>query len=455
MRRIGCLIALLGLLSTAGGCKKNASTGADSSKAEALRQRDSGLSAPDVVVILIDTLRRDHLPFYGYEDSTAPFMQQLSGDSVVFQRAFSASSWTAPSTATLFTGLYPPQHGVVQGFFANKTHAARLEKRGEAKIDLNRISDDLETLPEVFAARGYQTFGVASNINIGEEMGFASGFDSFSRMTQVDADELAEHARTWVKQANPSMPTFMYFHFNDVHKPYQPRAPWYKATGTRRGDRLAAYDSEIRFVDEVIRGLYTDLGWQRNTLLVLVSDHGEEFRDHGGTLHGPTLYPELTRILWMVHSPGVLAADNIDTPVSGVDFLPTMASLLGWQPATHWQGVAALGALESKGKKKRGGEVADQRMHFLHREKLGKGSLWGAYWDRFLYIERPNAKPLLFDYLADPGATLNIAAQYQDFVATLQGAVQEFRAKARKGQAVQHELDQDLMEQLRSLGYVE
>ena len=139
------------------------------------------LQRPNVVVILLDTLRPDYLGFYGYEKEMAPFLAQLANESVVFERAFSTSSWTAPSTSSLFTSLYPPQHGVVEGFLMHQLLTKAREEKAMETIALNRLPSGRPTLPELFKSMGYGTFGLATNVNIGQEMGFNRGFDPDSK----------------------------------------------------------------------------------------------------------------------------------------------------------------------------------------------------------------------------------------------------------------------------------
>lgn len=182
-------------------------------------------SRPNVVVVLIDTLRPDYLGFYGYKKETAAFLAKIAKKSFVFTRAFSTSSWTAPSTTSLFTSKYPHRHGVMEGFFANKIRATALRKTGKAEIFLNRIPKDLTVLPEIFKSMGYATFGMATNLNISDKIGFDRGFDLFNYKHQAPAEVVYE----WVKQSqgriNNSKPFFLYLHPNDVHWPYHKHYP--------------------------------------------------------------------------------------------------------------------------------------------------------------------------------------------------------------------------------------
>ena len=257
---------------------------------------------PNVVIILIDTLRADYLGVYGYSEEMAPFLAELAERSVVFDRAFSTSSWTAPSTSSLFTSLYPNQYGVVEGFRMRRGRNERLKEERKETIALNRIPTGVVTLPERLRSMGYATFGMASNLNIGDDMGFSRGFDEFRLDLKASADDFVEQLKTWEKRLQQSEPFFLYFHLNDVHEPYEGRAPYYQK---RRGwleDRRARYLSEIGYLDEHLREVYETLASAEDTIWVVLSDHGEEFHDHGGLAHFTSLYMELNRVVMMYHS---------------------------------------------------------------------------------------------------------------------------------------------------------
>jgi hypothetical protein len=141
--------------------------------------RPNPAATQNVVVIVVDALRPDHLGFYGHFRETAPYLASLASRSVVFTRAVSTSTWTAPSTASLFTGLHPLQHAVQLGIVAHQNRVEFDKETQSVKLELNRIPDSVETLPEIFRNLGYRTFGIATNPNIGSGIGFDRGFDRF------------------------------------------------------------------------------------------------------------------------------------------------------------------------------------------------------------------------------------------------------------------------------------
>lgn len=404
---------------------------------------------PNVVVVLIDTLRADHLPMYGYRADTAPFLDRLAAESVVFSAAQSTSAWTAPATASLFTSLYPFQHQVVTGMMVTQ----QMHEIGK-EIRLNRLPPDVPTLPEVMKGAGYTTFGVAANVNIGETMGFARGFDHFRHIGgDVSAFALSEKAVQWERRLRRASPYFLYMHFLDPHAPYNQNAPWFVATGDPEADRLAAYDSEIRLVDSVLEELYRKLGWDRDTLLVVLSDHGEEFGDHGGKGHGQTLYAEMLHVPLIVHAPGLFAPRRVSEPVGIIDVLPTLRDVAGVPADSRDEGRTLRPLLE-------GGPVDPERRslfaHLLRRDQNDR-LLHSVRRGRWKYIEGTSGDPLLFDLAHDPREAANLAPASPALAGHLRTNLRTSVRTARSfsgGQAATV-MDPETAETLRALGYVQ
>ena len=311
----------------------------------------TGDPRPNVVLVTIDTLRPDHLAPYGYEKNTAPFIEEIAENAATFLRAYGTSSWTAPTSASIFTGLYPTRHGVIESL-----HAARIRRNSQKKnaLLLTRIGDDVKTLPERLQAAGYTTFGVGANPNIGPEIGFSRGFDHFKRLdfgfTEVGkavvhdyahADVAAKALLDWEDEIKEASPSFIYLHLNDPHVPYNEREPWFEAP-KRIDPKLreeAAYDSEIAYLDSVLAQLYERLDWDDNTLFILVSDHGEAWGEHGYYRHPLKLHRELTRVLMMVSGPDLgIDRQLVLDRVSQVDLVPTILQLLDEPPPEDLDG---------------------------------------------------------------------------------------------------------------------
>jgi len=422
--------------------------------AEAGLERVRG-DRPDVVLIVIDTLRPDHLGFDGYDRETAPYLAELAKRSAVFRRAHSTSTWTAPSTASLLTGLYPSRHGVITGLFAHRNQLAKAEREGSAPLQLNRLPEDARTLPELFEAAGYRTYAAAANPNIGSPIGFLRGIEKSAFEIKMPAEKLVAHVAGWEREIlREEAPYFLYLHFNDVHKPYHEREPWYRKGGSERADAVAAYDSEISYLDREIRGLHERLQWDRGTLLIVVSDHGEEFWEHGENGHKFTLHNELNRILLLFHGPGV-EPGVLGTPVSIIDVAPTLSELADLGIGADLDGRSLVPELRGRGGSRESGEP---RLLYVHRAKRNldeERDLWAVIDDRWKLIDDEGTW-LLYDLERDPMEQANLADDHPAELARLQAALRAFRDRGiRRTEAAVVDMDPELQRALEALGYVQ
>lgn len=418
---------------------------------------------PNVVVILMDTLRPDYLGFYGYEEEKAPFLAELAERAVVFERAFSTSSWTAPSTSSLFTSLYSHQHGVIEGFLMHRTRSKRREDAGVETLEFNRLPADVATLPEVFQSMGYTTFGLAANINVGEEIGFSRGFDRFERDSEASAAFFLERVTEWRDDIRQSEPFFLYLHLNDVHLPYHKRFPYYQKQEAKLGNRRARYLSELSYADEHLRKIYETLDLGKDTVVVALSDHGEEFRDHGGLAHQAKLYIELNRVLMMIHAPFLeLEPRRVALNVSLIDVLPTLIELAGGaeeEGRFDRQGVSLVPALKNSERTGDFIETLRRRILFGHRVSRDESQepLWAATLRHWKLIEKPDAPRELYNHRRDPTERRDLYSSHREGIPVkLVEAIEEFKEVgiAAEPDRVQVEVDPELEEQLRSLGYV-
>jgi arylsulfatase A-like enzyme len=413
---------------------------------------------PNVVVITIDTLRPDHLGFGGNRRETAPFLAELASKGTVFDRAFSTSSWTAPATATLFTGLYPTRHGVVLGFFAH------FQQQDEEKIPetmaLTQLPRKVATLPEVFHEAGYTTFGLATNLNIGEELGFDRGFDAFENLGDVRAEEVLWRLEEWKTRIDDSSPYFLYLHLNDVHWPYV-ECQGYDPSGTDRDRYVSAYNSEISALDRVLRKIHTQLNLDDDTLIAVVSDHGEEFLDHGDWTHNFTLFRELTQVLFLVHAPGLgVPARRVDSSVSLTDVLPTLSELAGLEEVPLRNGRSLVPLLREDGPDPGFQAALEKRPIFAHRLNRLDGvdrEIWSVTRGRWKLIEQ-GADRWIFDLLEDRLDQHPILPAGNPEVATELGELLDaFKARGTDvhGNPAVIEVDEEMLRRLTGLGYVD
>ena len=304
---------------------------------------------PNVVLICLDTVRADHLGCYGYRERlTTPFLDRLAERAIVFEDASATAGWTKPSVPSFFTGTFPMQHGVYRG-----------SARDEAGTTSDVLPERATTLAELFRDHGYQTAAFVKNAQLRKGLGFEQGFDQY-RDQAGDAREIRWRARDWLEERDPGRPFFLYLHFLDAHWPYpvpeeyvglfaDPEAlaelqgpDWRKLRDAvndgqvelGKGQRealVALYDGALRYIDDQLALLWKTLereGLARDTVICVVSDHGEEFGEHGKLGHGHGLWENLLRVPWILAIPGG-ASRRVSTPVSLVDLLPTLAGTVG------------------------------------------------------------------------------------------------------------------------------
>ncbi|MCJ7772576.1 MAG: sulfatase-like hydrolase/transferase, partial [Desulfobacterales bacterium] len=222
------------------------------------------------------------------------------------------------------TSLYPFQHGVLRNFITTKVRMAL-----DPKLLMARLPNSAVTLAEILKNAGYKTFGVSMNINISKELKFDQGFDRFAYKEGKDADIANSQLREWKKEILAAQPSFIFVQYMDCHSPYGRRSPWYKPGDSKKSDQMAAYDSEICYLDRRIQEISQLLSWERDTLFIFTSDHGEEFKEHGHFDHGATLYREVIQVPLFIVLPEKITPKRVAANVSLLDILPTIRDYLG------------------------------------------------------------------------------------------------------------------------------
>jgi arylsulfatase A-like enzyme len=319
-----------------------------------------------VCIVIVDTLRRDALGSYGHENAGTPRMDALAAEGVRFDQAISSSGWTLPSVASLLTGTWPSLHKAL----------------GKVSL-LTPITDDLPVAAEVYRDAGYRTLGFANAAYLSPLLGLDRGFEVFDH----------EHAYNWdIRRADATVDAalaevsaregekiFLLVHLFDAHLDYDPpdgylasfvgdrRSPepplsMKECVGLQREDGQAPpseedlayirglYQGEVSSIDlaigRLVDGLVELERWDYTTL-VLTSDHGEEFWDHGGFEHGHTLYDELVRVPLILRTPTTAASDLrvIERQVRTIDIMPTLFELSGVEEPTSFEGLSLLSDL--------------------------------------------------------------------------------------------------------------
>jgi arylsulfatase A-like enzyme len=320
--------------------------------------------APDVVLVVVDSLRADHVSSYGYSRPTTPHLDALAREGVLFENAVSQAPWTGASVASLLTGLQPSVHGLDAG----PRWVAMPASGGLPFVVQRKMHGSAETLPEVLRAHGYRTAGFVSNVYLNSVFGFGRGFDVYQDdhadysedvlLRKRRGDETNRRVAAWLA-TRPREPFFLLVHYNDPHWPYDPPPPhgaaWvagYRGPLTPEDTAFVAesegrvvdldrkdleylvglYDGEVAFADANVGALFAQLrgaGLQRSVLAVVTADHGEEFLDHGSTSHGYTLFEEQLHVPLVMRLPGVLPARRVRQQVRLIDVMPTVLDLAG------------------------------------------------------------------------------------------------------------------------------
>ena len=406
------------------------------------------------MVIVIDTLRADRLPFYGYPKDTMPFLNSLAPWSSVFTKAYAGSSWTAPATASIFTGLYPFQHGVIMGLLAQN----KIIKKNPA-VKINRIPENVLTLPEIFKAHGYRTFGISDNVNISEPQGFGQGFYNLQTLLPSGRKEnQSDSCLLWKMKSN---------HRPDISSTFITTTPTALIScllKNRNGaaddltDSKLRYDKELTHIDQCIRRLFRRFGWDRNTLIVVTADHGEEMKEKGFYGHGTSLFNTVIHVpllFFYPHSRSVVAG-RVPTPVSTLDILPTLNALLGFKE---------LGGLAGKDLSpwlKNPGAAAKDRHIYSHLQlkkadrddTICKAAIFNDY--KYIYHSIGGVSSF-FDLKNDPQEIHNLFSGNRKFADKLAANYFNFEQHCARYNPdyVGIKLDKKNIELLKTLGYIQ
>jgi len=440
---------------------------------------------------MIDTLRADHVGCYGYDKPTTPNLDRLAREGVRFTNFHTASPWTMPSVMTMLTSLHPTVHG-----------ATSAQRRASLKV---------RTLAERLKDSGYaRTAAITSNPMVNSRYGFAQGFDLYDDYTIFFAHELnlfavddVDHRKSiteavtsqtvtrmaseWLGKHGRDGPWFLFLLYFDPHDRYVPPSPWDRkfdphpgAESRKRTDTgphllhprvtpdelehaIALYDGEIGYTDHCIGQLLAKLETltlRDNTLVLVTSDHGEEFLDHSGVRHGHTLYGELTRGILILRHPGRLPAGKVvAAPAYHLDVTPTLLDCTGEKTDPECQGASRLAAMLGKTPERRAPEPEPIFLEATTKE-APRALVLGRH---KLILDTASRQEELYDLKADPGEKTNLAAKHPDLSAKLRGIldahVSQCAALAKKyhieGDAARPQLTRQDIDALRQLGYLQ
>ena len=387
-----------------------------------------------VVLISVDTLRSDRLPMYGYSKVEAPALDGLRSDAILFERAYSHIPLTLPAHVSLFTGLEPGQHGVLDnsGF---------------------RLDPAVPCLAELLKKAGYATGGAISAVVLSSQSGIARGFDfwderveskrrtSMLEFVQRPGKETADLLLGWIRQ-EASRPLFAFLHVYEPHAPYEAPEPY-------RSRYRDAYDGEVAYSDAIVGGFLAELkkiGLYDRAMIFFLSDHGEGLGDHGEMQHGIFLYRESIQVPLLIKLPGgALAGTSVKTPVQISDVFPTIGEALAVPGFPERPGTTSLIGLAS------GGPAPERRIfaeNYSPRIRLGWSELRSLISARSQYIEAPT--PEFYDLVKDPAQKENLASQKPSELRSMVAETEKRRTALRSPSAI----DPEQAKKLQSLGYL-
>ncbi len=424
-------------------------------------------SAPrprNVLLISIDALRPDMLGCYGYGRPTSPTLDRLASGGVVFENAFTPSPWTLPAHGSLFTGFYPRRHGAT-----SEEHA---------------LAENVETMAEILSGHGFATAAMVNGFYLSRRYGFDRGFQRFFYQTPPHRDPnppaVFDEAVEWLSQTGDA-PFFLFVHDFHVHTDYV-SLPEYERMflseyggevdgsasqllAFRRGafalnetdvahlvDRYAA---GIRQADAQIDRLFRHMqetGIWENTLVIVISDHGEEFLEHGGVLHGRTHYDELMRVPLIVAGPGVAHGRRIEEPASLIDILPTTLSLLGLPETDSLDGIDLTGTWRNWLRWRFRDRVLFGEAD--HKNEIPDMTRSARYRGYKLVHDRLTGESVLYDLTSDPGERRDVKAIHPKIARRLGEEIKRFEAMTNEGPALRP-VDRKTGERLEALGYAQ
>lgn len=443
----------------------------------------TGKRARRVVLISVDTLRADHLGCYGYGKDTTPHADALAADGALFADAYASSPWTLPSHVSLLTALSCFRHGV--------------------NLESDHMEAGRPTLADMLRTEGFLCAAVTGGGFLSPVFGFSKGFDIYkqaetSLWTSDAAGQVAAAALDWI-EANKDRDFFLFVHTYQPHNPYIPPAPYdtkFQDAPTplrmidlgghlggpggifkplpesERRAIIGLYDGEIAYTDEVLTGALTSklkaLGLYEDTMIVLTSDHGEEFYEHGSWEHGHALYDESLKVPLIVKFPGAaFRGKRVGGFVRLVDVMPTI--LEAFDIGTGGLGLDGRGLFDVL----RGREKGDRAvLAYLAggvlntavpaktcltdgRTKIILNRPYGPAATAF-FLSPPPAVPEVeaYDLAEDPGERTDIAARRAGDAARLVAVMRELEGRGRKPGGPKTEIDAETKEKLRALGYI-
>lgn len=389
---------------------------------------------PSVVLITLDTTRADRLGAMGYAQAQTPFLDSLAGRGAIFERAYASAPVTLPSHVTLLTGLDPNRHGVHD----NGSFVA---------------PQALDTVAERLKTRGYHTAAFVSAFVLDSRFGLDQGFDVYDDFTpqesraggptvpRRDGAETTEAALAWLGERDRA-PFFVWVHYYDVHRPITLPSPF--------GAVADSYDGAVSYVDSLVGRLLEGVeraAGNRETIIIVVADHGEGLGEHDEDTHGAVAYDSTLRVPLIVSGSGFVAGSRSNAFVRTADVAPTILTAAGETASPAFDGRPLQAA------------HADRGSFFGYFEtqlpaySMGWARIGGVRTERWKYTAEPQPVEL-YDVLADPGETRNLADEEPAAVARLAAAYARVQNGSEPAVSAASALSPGVREKLHALGYV-
>lgn len=407
--------------------------------------RNSGVRKPNVILITLDTLRADRLPGYGYKNNKLPTLDRLGGQGIIFFQCTTVSPLTLPAHCSIMTGTYPTFHGV--------------RVNGNAAL-----SEEQTTLAELFKQAGYTTGAFIGAFVLDGRWGLRQGFDHYDdnfdlrNYKQIDlgavqrpANEIIDLTLDWLERTRNN-PFFAWIHLYDPHLPYSPPEPYYSQYGPTPS---GLYDGEIAFMDEQLGRLVSWLehtGLKKNTVLILVGDHGEGLGDHGEYAHGYYIYDYAVQVPLIIVTPfESLKGIHVRNQVSVADVFPTTLELARLKVSSKSQGESLLPLIFAPRQDTHRLVYSESFSPNIH---YGWSPLRSLRNGSYKYIMAP--RPELYNIVEDHEEINNLYASLPRLADKMSKELEALISKISQG-AVEPSvanLDKDTVERLAALGYV-
>ena len=386
----------------------------------------------NLLLITLDTMRADRLQAYGFIGADTPALDRIAAEGILFEEAYAAVPLTLPSHASLFTGLYPPRHGV----------------RDNASVPL---ATGFTTLAEALRARGLRTAAFVASAVVAPGRGLEQGFDLYSSGRETAgcggppprrrAGEVVDETLSWL-EVHDAEPFFGWMHLYDTHRPYDLPSEYMERY-------VDPYLAAIAYEDAQIARVVTYLetrGLLDSTLIVVVGDHGESLGDHGEDAHGIFVYQEALRVPFMVRGPGV-SPQRVSAVARLVDLMPTVLDLFGVATAGI-DGVSLAQVATASGTDPRLEVYAES----MYPRRFGWAPLRSLRADRYKVIDAPRAE--LYDLARDPTEKHNVLTEHPRVAAAMLQRLRSFDAGEQATPARDAEVDTEVLNRIASLGYV-